>query len=150
MSRLVTLLMALGLMAHTQSMFAESCETEAGIKQMCYEMKHLRSNIYLLEWQDLGSAPDYKFFENAAKAMRSSITSLIVNRYGHEHLKMLEELSNELKQLQNEAELKNPQVAIMVSGIKESCRECHNQENFPDKKRLSKVFLTDTIASLTF
>ena len=63
---------------------------------------------------------------------------------------MLEELSNELKQLQNEAELKNPQVAIMVSGIKESCRECHNQEKFPDKKRLSKVFLTDRRASTLY
>jgi hypothetical protein len=106
---------------------ADSCLQPGRITPVCYQMKHLRSHVNLLDADRDLARVDFDMMASVSESVYQMITKLMVSNHYNEHLRGLGEVRDMARQLKEEATNRNFQSFRTANMMKQTCNQCHSQ-----------------------
>jgi len=104
---------------------ADSCEEANRNTVLCFKMKHLRSQVSVLDSQRDLLQTNFPLVDCIAKDMDSLVTSVLVSGYYDDHLRALSEVKSAAISIRKLAKSSSIEAFTLSNTLKSRCLACH-------------------------
>ena len=103
----------------------DSCLDNGRNTALCYEMKHIRSLLNILESQPDLMQNNFGLIEKSSKDMTQVLNSILIRHASNPHISHVQNLRSQTLLLASEAQRESLEAHLTIGKLKTNCTACH-------------------------